>query len=281
MATPLAIIAGQGSLPVYLARAAALQGRAVILAEMEGHPAQNPDSLPVFAYRVEKLGALFKALRKFGAQEVVFAGGVPRPKLDPVKFDLKTMSLAPKFLPALRSGDDGLLRTVLGIFESEGFAVRAAHEVVGDLLPAQGVLTRHQPGPVDKKDAARAMQIVAALSEADVGQGAIVAQGVVLAVEATPGTDEMLDYVAQSAGRWRPDASGQGGVLFKGPKRGQDLRVDLPAIGPDTVTRAQKAGLAGIVIEAGGVMVLDRKDVVDRANDAGLFVWVTPIEAGT
>lgn len=274
MTGPVGIVAGRGALPVALARALAAQGRAAILAEMAGCPVENPDGLPVIPFRVEKLGALFKALRAAGVAEVAFAGAVARPRLDPAQFDFKTMMLAPRIASALKGGDDATLRTVLDIFEGEGFAVRAAHEIAPDLLPPAGVLTRAQPGARDRKDAARAAAIVDALSAVDVGQGVVVAGGLALGVEALPGTDRMLAQVAALPDGLRPDPASARGVLFKGPKTGQDRRVDLPVIGPDTVAGAAAAGLSGIAIAAGGVMVLDRAAVIAAADEAGLFLWV-------
>lgn len=257
-----------------LARALAAQGRAVLMAEMAGFLIDNPDGLPVIPFRVEKLGALFKALRAAGVAEVVFAGAVARPRLDPAQFDFKTLTLAPRIVSAMKGGDDTTLRAVLDIFEAEGFAVRAAQDIVPELLPPEGVLTRAQPCPRDCKDAARAAAIVAALSAVDVGQGVVVAGGLALGVEALPGTDRMLAQVAGLPADLRPDPAAARGVLFKGPKAGQDRRVDLPVIGPDTVAGAAAAGLSGIVIAAGGVMVLDRAAVIAAADDAGLFLWV-------
>ncbi|OSP53634.1 LpxI family protein [Pseudoruegeria sp. SK021] len=278
MRPTVGIIAGKGELPAYLARHLCRTGRDVIFAEMDGFPADNPDGHVSIPYRVEKLGSLFKSLKKAGVADVVFAGAVGRPRLEPAKFDFKTMTLAPKFLSAIKGGDDGLLRVVLSIFEGEGFAVKAAHEIAPDLLPSPGVLGKVQPSERDRKDAARAVAIVRALAVADVGQGSVVAQGIALAVEAAPGTDHMLDHVAHVAGRWRPDPNGPGGVLFKGPKAGQDRRVDLPVIGPATIDGALRAGLAGVAIEAGGVMVLDRQTVIEKADAAGIFVWARPEE---
>ena len=123
------------------------------------------------------------------------------------------------------------------------------------------------PGPCS----ARAAEIVAALGAVDVGQGAVVAQGLCLAVESLPGTDAMLAWVAQTARR--PNPAGAKGVFYKAPKPGQDRRIDLPALGPQTVARAAAAGLAGIVWQAGGVILLDRDDMIAGAQAHGLFLW--------
>lgn len=281
MSGPVGIMAGSGQLPDDLARTLSAQGRTIVLAEMDGFATVTTHDYPRITYRVEKLGALFKALRGAGVVDLVFAGGVARPKLDPAKFDFKTVRLAPRLFKALQGGDDSTLRAVLDIFEGEGFTIRAAHELCPDLLPEQGILTAAKPGERDIKDAARAAEIVAALSSADVGQGAVVAQGVALAVEAAPGTDAMLSYVADVAGASRPNPNGARGVLFKGPKRGQDRRVDLPVIGPSTVAAAARAGLSGIVIESGGVMILDRAATLAAAADAGLFIWVRAVDGSS
>lgn len=271
---PVAIVAGRGSLPGLLTRELRAVGREVIWAVMEGVDADKPENTDVIDFRVEKLGALFKALRARGVRELCFAGGVGRPRLDPRAFDFKTMTLAPKFLPALRGGDDGTLRMVVSIFEGEGFKVRGAHELAPALLPGAGVLTAVQPTDADRADATRAAHIVRTLGAVDVGQGAVVAQGIALAVETAPGTDRMLDLVAREAGGFRPDPDGAKGVFFKAPKPTQDRRMDLPAIGPDTVTAVAHAGLAGIAVAEGGVMLLERERLIRAADEAGIFVWV-------
>ncbi len=134
------------------------------------------------------------------------------------------------------------------------------------------MLTAAQPGKADEKDATRAAAIVAALGQADVGQGAVVAQGLCLALETLPGTDAMLRFVA-GLDDLRPDPKGAKGLLYKAPKPGQERRVDLPALGPGTVRAAAEAGLGGIAFEAGGVMLLDRDQMLAEADRLGLFLW--------
>ncbi|MCO8144428.1 UDP-2,3-diacylglucosamine diphosphatase LpxI [Rhodovulum tesquicola] len=269
-----ALIAGRGALPAHLARALAASGKPFLIAEVEGFAMENPGGLPVTRFALERLALLFDHLHENGVTRVVMAGAVTRPRLDPERIDPRTAQLLPRIVPALAQGDDATLRAVIALFEEEGFAVLGAEAVAPDLLPPPGVLTRAQPSPADERDAARAAQIVAALGAADVGQGAVVAQGLCLAVEALPGTDAMLAWVAEVAGACRPDPKGAMGVVCKAPKPGQDRRVDLPAIGPATVEAAARAGLAGIVVEAGGVLLLDPAETVARADRAGLFLWV-------
>jgi DUF1009 family protein len=270
----LAIIAGQGALPRHLALADpgalvfAVRGQGVRIAGRE-----------VEEFHLERLAPLFARLHDLGVERVVLAGAMQRPRLDPQLVDPMTARMLPGLLAAMQGGDDGLLRAVIGEFEAAGLAVVGAEAVAPDLLPPPGVPTRAAPSEADRRDAGRAAAVVAALGAADVGQGAVVAQGLVLAVEALPGTDAMLAWVRDVAGACRPDPRGAKGLLLKAAKPGQDRRIDLPAVGPLTVAGAAAAGLAGIVIEAGGVILTEPEATLAAADAAGLFVWVRPRDA--
>lgn len=269
-----ALIAGRGVLPAHLARALAGAGAPFVIAQIEGFEMDNPGGWPVETFALERLALLFDLLHDRGVTHVALAGGVTRPRLDPERIDPKTAMLLPRILPMLGQGDDATLRAVIALFEEAGFTVVGAETIAPDLLPEPGVLTATAPAPADEKDAARAANIVAALGAADVGQGAVVAQGLCLAVETLPGTDAMLDWVAAVAGACRPDPEGARGVFYKAPKPGQDRRVDLPAIGPGTVAAAHRAGLAGIAVEAGGVLLLEPARSRAMAEECGLFLWI-------
>ncbi|MFW8634563.1 LpxI family protein [Cribrihabitans pelagius] len=258
----LALIAGEGQLPAEVAARA--PGRPLICA-MEGSPPDAAD--PEITFRLEQLGSFLERLKAAEVTEICMAGAVRRPNIDPSAIDAATLPLVPVLQGALAAGDDGALRAIIGIFEQAGFAVRAAHEVAPDLLMGEGVPTKVQPGELDKADALRGAEIVAAMSAADIGQSCAVRGRQAIAVENIFGTDWMLAALAH-----RPD--GQGGLLFKAPKPAQDRRADLPAIGVATVEAAARAGLSGIVLEAGGVIVLDQAAVIDACDRLGLFLWL-------
>lgn len=263
----LALIAGRGRLPELLAERVRQEGRGLIYCAFHDAPAGAV--APDIVFRLETLGSLIRALKARQVDEVCLAGGIRRPAFNPLRLSLASLPLVPRFLAALRKGDDGALRTLLGFFEENGMRIRAAHEVLPSLLPEAGVPTRAKPGTADRADAERGAAIVATMGAADVGQACVVARRQALAIEAMPGTDWML---ASLVGR--RDGLPEGGLLYKAPKPGQDRRVDLPAIGPETIRGAAAAGLRGVVIEAGGVMVLDLPETVAAADAAGLFLWV-------
>lgn len=268
----LGIISGSGLLPQALAEAEKSAARPYRVVGFEGLVPAWIEGHPMIQARFEKIGALFADLKAAGVTDVVFAGGMARPTLDPTVFDAGFHALMPRLMPALAEGDDATLRVILEAFEAEGFTIRAAHDLLSDLTVAPGVLTKTNPSEADLVDVARAAEIVAELSRLDIGQGAVVAQGLCFATETLQGTDRMLAFAAEGLARLRPDPEGVKGVLYKAPKRAQDRRVDLPAIGPDTVAATASAGLAGIAIEAGGVMILDRVGTLAAADAAGLFL---------
>ncbi|MCB1340484.1 MAG: UDP-2,3-diacylglucosamine diphosphatase LpxI [Pseudooceanicola sp.] len=266
----LALIAGQGRLPGLLAEVLEARRQVFRVAELEGFPAEGMGMRPVRSFRLEQLGTLISDLAAEGVDEVCFAGAIRRPALDPQAVDAATAPLVPRILAALGAGDDSALRAVVGLFEDAGLRVVGAAEIASGLLLDEGVPTRARPQDRHRTDAARAASVLAALAPLDIGQGCVVARGQVLAIETLPGTDWMLASLA--AGHDGPS----GGLLMKAPKDGQDRRFDLPAVGIQTVQGAAAAGLDGIVIAAGGVLVLDPAAVIAEADARGLFLWVRP-----
>jgi len=270
----LALIAGRGRLPGLILSALEARGDPVVVARLADDP---PDFAcdDAVIFRLETLGTLIRTLLERGVTRACFAGAVRRPLIDPSRIDAATLPLVPRLMAALEQGDDGALRTVLALFEAAGIEIVAATDLVPDLLADDGVLTRATPSDRSRRDATRAAGILAAMAPADIGQGVVVARGQALAIEAQAGTDWMLRSLALMAAA---DDAGElpatkGGLLFKAPKLGQDWRIDLPAIGPDTVALAASLGLAGIVTEARGIVMLERDLLLRIADDAGIFVW--------
>jgi len=261
----LALLAGGGTLARDVAAAA--EG-AVLVCAPEG---TEPDGLKVeLRYRFERLVPFLRELRARGVTRAVLAGVVHRPKLEMTALDLRTAALIPRMLKGMRSGDDATLRAAIALLEEYGIAVLGIGDVAPGLLAAEGRLATRAPTATERADAARACAILEALGPVDVAQACVVAQQMCLAVEGLYGTDAMLDFVALNRPARHPR---KGGVLVKRAKRGQDLRVDLPTIGPATVERAVAAGLTGICVQAGASVLLDRDELCRRADAAGLAIW--------
>ena len=263
----LGILAGGGALPGEVAAAAAAAGRPVFIIGLEGFA--DPAVLAPWPHEVIRItagGRILATLRAHGCQDIVMIGPVRRPSLLGLRPDAEGARLLARIGRAAFAGDDGLLGAVIRVFGEEGFRVIGAQDVLRDVLACAGVLTQAAPDELALADIRRGIAVVRALGGADVGQGCVVQQGVVLALEAAEGTDAML---ARCAALARP---GPGGVLVKLLKPGQERRADLPTIGLETVRGAAAAGLRGVAFEAGVTILADREGAIAAANAAGLFL---------
>ena len=260
----LALICGQGALPTLIVQNCSIRPLVASLTQFQ------PDELiPDINFRLENLGVFLILLKRRGVTKVCFAGGIRRPDINPSLIDGSTKPLVSSILEAQAKGDDGALRIIIEIFEQAGFAIIGSQEIVPNLLPPVGILTKRMPTPQDHKDVTRAADVIVGMSHLDIGQACAVAWGQVLAVETYSGTEWMLNSLVERSYSWP-----LGGLLFKAPKDTQDRRVDLPSIGPKTCQQAKDAGLNGVVIAHDGVLVLDVADVIAEANRLNLFVWV-------
>lgn len=268
----LGILAGQGPLPRLVAEHERAAGRDPFMVAFKGETDPGTvDGLPHVWVDLASVGRTIRELKQAECHRLCLIGPIGRPDFTRLRPDLRGMKLLPRILAAARrGGDDAMLSVVVQDLEAEGFAVVGADELVAALRPSEGVLGRHAPDDTALSDIERGRAVLDALSPFDVGQACVVRQGQVLALEAAEGTAGMLarcrDFRDEMAGADRQ------GVLVKLPKRGQDRRVDLPMLGPDTVLQARDAGLAGIALEAGGVLMLDQQQVRQAADDCGLFL---------
>ncbi|MGE0044799.1 MAG: LpxI family protein [Hyphomonadaceae bacterium] len=269
----IGIIAGGGDLPLALCEHFAATGQPYWVARVEPFADDALSAHPGESFNIGKMGARIEALRAAGVDALTMVGIVKRADLSQVEFDEHGATLLPKLAAAARSGDDALLRVLVEDLEAAGFTVIGAEEALADLKMGAGALGKHAPNAAHRADIAKAALVADALGSWDVGQAVAVCDGLVLAIEAQEGTDEMLARVAALDGVVRGSREAPRGVLLKRPKTLQERRVDLPTIGTRTVENAATAGLAGIALEAGGALVLRREAVIAKADEFGLFVY--------
>jgi DUF1009 family protein len=274
---PLGILACAGSLPIEIAEAAVSAGRGVHLVGIAGFAEPEIAAYSHEVVNLGQVGGMLKSLRAAGCRELVIAGALRRPNLLKVRVDHGFFRAIGTVMRLTRGGDDSVLRRIVRFFESEGFEVVGVDQVAPHLLAGIGALGRIAPRPEHLRAIARVSGVLRALGTFDVGQGAVGTGDRIIAIEGVRGTDAMLEQVRA----WQAEAgsaSGEGrdlsdAVLVKLPKPGQEMRVDLPAIGPRTVERAHACGLAGIVVAAGRALVLERAQMVAMADQRGLFVF--------
>lgn len=240
---------------------------------IEGEADPEISQFPHDWFQWGQLGYLRKLIAGCGTSDVVLVGWVrTRPDFKQLKLDLGTVRMLPKLLSLMANGDNTVLTGAIELIESWGHTVVGAHEVARDLVTAAGPLTTTRPRADALNDAKIAMAAARRIGELDAGQAAVAANGRVVALEAAEGTDAVLERVSALRGEGRLRWSGRAGVLAKCPKPQQDLRVDMPTIGPSTVSGADEAGLAGIAIEAGRVLIVEREETLRRAEASGLFI---------
>jgi DUF1009 family protein len=269
----LGLIAGGGDLPQTIAARCEAEGRALFVVRLAGFADPHMTRWPGAEFGMAEIGHILKALKAAGCDTVCLAGNVARPDFKKLRPDLKGASLLPGIVAAATRGDDALLRKILSIFEDEGYAVEGADDILGGETLGRGALGRIKPTPAQMADLKKALHVAEKAGELDIGQGAVVVDGLVLAVEAQEGTDAMLTRVAGLPADLRGAPTAPKGALGKAPKPIQDLRVDMPVIGPRTIALAAEAGLAGVGGVSGKLILIDRKAIIAAAEGLGLFVW--------
>jgi UDP-2,3-diacylglucosamine hydrolase len=252
----LGLIAGRGSLPATIAN-----GRDVFILGFEG---MEPDEVQAHVItRIAKVSDTLNALRGANVSQLVLAGHMKRPNILTLKPDDEGKKLMMRLGKAIFSGDDALLSALIGYFEEQGFEILSTEDVLGDgILATSGALTTRVPSASEMDAIRLGVEAARALGAKDIGQAVIVQDGRVIAEEDKHGTDALIAR-----------AGGAGALLVKACKPQQERRVDLPTIGPKTIEAIAAKGFAGVAVEAGKTLLLEREKTLATANEKGVFVY--------
>ena len=262
----LGMIAGGGMMPVEIIKHCNSTGREIFVVGIEPFAKEEElKDVPCIFAKMGEVGKILKALTQNDVYEIVLAGGIKRPSFKELIPDWEGAKLMAK-LAIRKMSDDNLFRAVMDEIEQRGFKVVGIQEVVPQMLFSEGIYGKVKPSADDMNDIRRGITVAKALGAVDVGQAVVVQEGMVLAVEAIEGTDLMLSRAATVR------KQGKAPVMVKILKPGQDMRVDLPAIGLQTIEQLKKYGIKGIAVEAGGILLIERDAVIKLANEAGIFI---------
>lgn len=266
--TPLGLIAGYGDLPRLIINQCRLQNRPIFVTAIEGQtPPETVANVDHIWLKIGKLGTLISTLKKNQVRDIVFAGGIKRPNFNRLSLDWEAIKLLGSIgYKAL--GDDALLTIITNFLESKGFHILTPGDILQDLVPKSGALTQHIPSEEDLQDIAKGIKILDLMGSADVGQAIIMQMGQVLGIEAIEGTKRLICRIRDYK------LAPQGGVLIKMSKPQQNLKIDLPTIGIQTVQQIYESKLHGIAIEADRSQIIDQEKVVSLANTLGVFIYV-------
>jgi len=277
ISSPVGLIAGGGVMPFAVADSLTARGIDCVLFALRG--ACDPKGAERFRHHWISVGQLGRAEKLFRAENcrnLIFIGSLVRPGLSEIRLDWTTLRALGRIWAAFRGGDDHLLSGIGRLLEQDGFRMLGIKDVAPELLMPRGCLTRKTPDESAAADIALGRDVLRALSPFDIGQAVVVIEGHVVGVEDIEGTDGLLARVARLRAERRIRASTARGVLVKAPKSGQDLRFDLPTVGPRTVEGAVAASLAGIAAVAGNTVAVEPQAMVEAADAAGLFIQGMP-----
>ncbi|MBU74501.1 MAG: UDP-2,3-diacylglucosamine pyrophosphatase [Rhodospirillaceae bacterium] len=260
----LAVIAGQGDLPLRLARTIRSQGREVTIFTIAGQADADFSEFNVIDIVLGTIGETREQIKAAACAEVVMVGKVRRPSLAQLRPDAHAVKLLAR---SVGKGDDALLRVIASFFEEDGISIVPVDRLMPEHVMPEGIFA----GKIDetaKADIDCGQAVLDRLGDSDIGQAIVVQNQRILAIEAAEGTDEMLTRCRELIDMTAPPA-----ILLKCAKLAQDRRLDLPVIGADTLQRAAAAGVRVIACEAGGVLLSESSDILwQEADRLGLSV---------
>lgn len=264
----LGIIAGGGNIPAMLIEKCINENIDFVVVAIEGNADKEFFDNAKFDYKWIRLGQAGTGFKYFAQQkvvDVVLIGTIHRPSFFDLVPDMRTTAFFAKIgLNAL--GDDGILRAVVKEIEKDGMKVKGIHEVMPELLIPQGLLTKTKPSKEDNADIKRGIEVAYQLGMLDVGQAVVVQNGLVLGMEGIEGTDKLIARCGEY------QRKGKGSVLVKLRKPQQDMRIDLPTIGCNTIEQAHKNGFKGVAVHAGNGLIVNQSETVKLANKYGMFI---------
>jgi DUF1009 family protein len=260
----LGLIAGNGKFPLLFAAEARREGYTVVAVAHRGEtPEEIEQSVDAVTWvRIGQLGKIIGTFKNAGVTEAVMAGGIRKRKLfSNFRPDLRGVT----FLARLKSReDDALLRGVADELAGEGIAIVASTLCLPRIVPEKGVLTPLQPSPAQWDDIRLGFRVAKEIGRLGIGQTVVVKAGVIVAVEAVEGTDAAIERGGNIAG--------SGCVVVKVSKPGQDLRFDVPAVGPNTIKNLYAVRAAVLAVEAGKTILLERDELLREAARCGVVV---------
>ena len=218
-----------------------------------------------YSVSIGQFGKIIKILKKNNCKKVLFAGKVTKPKFSKLKLDLKGIYYIPRIIKASKLGDAAILKEIIKILSQESIKTISSISFNPELTLKRGNYSKIKPNKEDKKDIIRAIKKLNKLGKYNYSQGTVVRNKNVIAIEGKDGTEKMLKKCKSKKFR-------NNGVLVKFPKKGQDLRVDLPTVGLKTLKQCKIAGLKGIVLKSKKNVFLERKKSIVFSNKNKMFI---------
>jgi|TARA_B110000211_G_scaffold7200_1_gene7897 DUF1009 family protein len=217
---------------------------------------------------IGQLGKIFEVLKKNKCKKVLFAGKIIKPKFSSLKMDLKGFYYLPRIIKAAKLGDAAILKTIISILSKEKIKVVSSITYNPELVLSKGIYTKIKPNKEDIASIRKGIKSLSKLNPYDYTQALVIKGKNVIAKETSKGTKKMLQLID---GNKHKETNG---ILIKFPKDKQDLRIDLPTIGFDTLKDCKKAGIKGIVLKSKKNIFMDKSKNINFANKNKIFIKV-------
>ena len=220
-----------------------------------------------FKASIGQFGKIINILKNNNCKKVLFAGKVKRPNFSKLRLDLKGIYYIPRIIKKSKLGDAAILKEIINILSKEKIKTISSIAFNNELALKSGIYTKTHPNNMDNVDIIIAKKVLKKSGEYNYSQGAIIREQKLIAIEGKDGTHKMLL-------KCKRKKKGKNGVLVKFPKPKQDIRIDLPTIGLETIKQCRKVGLKGLVLKAKKNIFLDKQKSISYANKNNMFIKV-------
>jgi UDP-2,3-diacylglucosamine hydrolase len=222
-----------------------------------------------YSLKITELGKAISLLKKNNCKDVIFIGKVERPDISLLKFDTKALFYLPRLFSAFKKGDGNILKEIIKIFKENKLNVVNSMKFTPELIFNEKSINKLKINNTDKSSISKGVKIIKSLSKFDIGQSVVINNGYVLAIEGPEGTDETIKRSLHLSKKYNIKNKS---ILIKFPKANQDLRIDLPTIGFDTIKNCIKANIKGIAVKRFQNIILDKDKIINLVKKNNFFI---------
>ena len=222
-----------------------------------------------YSLKITELGKAISVFKKNNCKNIIFIGKVERPEISLLKFDRKALFYLPRLFSVFKKGDGNILKEVIKIFKENKINVLNSMKFTPELIFKDESINKLKTNDADNISISKGVSIIKALSKFDIGQSVIINNGYVLAIEGPEGTDETIKRSLYLSKKYKLKNKS---ILIKFPKANQDLRVDLPTIGLDTIKNCIKANIKGIALKRSQNIILDKDKIINLTKKNNFFI---------
>ena len=222
-----------------------------------------------YSLKITELGKAISILKKNNCKNVIFIGKVERPEISLLKFDRKALFYLPRLFSAFKKGDGNILKEIIKIFKENKLNVVNSMKFTPELIFKDKSINKLKINNTDKSSISKGVKIIKSLSKFDIGQSVVINNGYVLAIEGPEGTDETIKRSLHLSKKYKLKNKS---ILIKFPKANQDLRIDLPTIGFDTIKNCIKANIKGIALKRSQNIILDKDKIINLVKKNNFFI---------